>query len=158
MEVDLNKLLPNAELSDCCCAALLNLLPEELQPAMAELALDHLDELSYIPLPPEPYLLSRFKDDIKEKENEWKKATYDEKERTRKKVFSDKDVAKYMEEADHIQAKNLGNAITLEKYIRVWLDWDEKEKARKCWVIYASFPDTLEHGNCVVWRKKKEFV
>lgn len=158
MEVDLSKQLPNGELSDCCCNALLNLLPEELQPAMAQLALDSLDELAFKSPPSEPYTLADFKDNIKDNEVAWKKKSEVEKDKIRHHVFTNEIVAKYLDEVGTIQSRNIGNALTLEKYIRIWLEWDEKESARKCWVVYAKYPDTLEHGNCTIWRKKKEFV
>ena len=67
-------------------------------------------------------------------------------------------VKHHLEREQEITSDNVSNALWLEKLMSVWLEWDEGEKALKCWEIYRDYPDILrmsENGG-IVWHKKRK--
>ena len=154
MLIDFNKLLPSGELSEKCKAALAELRGDELEVAMADLALDSLNELKFVPFPTRPGILVEFNEDCKQ--DSWKRMSKTNRDETTTKIYNYPEVQKYIEEMEKATTRNYANAKALDDYIAIWMQWEEYDNADKCWVIYREFPLSFTLGNRVLWRKKEQ--
>ena len=157
MQIDFKKQIPDGAMADTCTAAFNNLTADELEVAMANLALETLDELHYKPVPAEPLVLTQFNNDRRSKS--WDMMAKLKRDEITTKIHSYPEVQEFMQKMSAATAKNLFSVKTLEDYISVWMEWDEPEKADRCHEIYKKFPDTMYIGRSAVWRKKtKDFA
>ena len=129
---------------------------KELEVMCAEIALEYIGQLKYRPQPPKPTVLLEFLHDSNPKDKLWKRKSKDEKSELKKKVYSYPIVRDYVDKCMKISSLNYANACTLEEYMRIWLDWDETEKARQCWVVYNVYPDLINAGEHCMWEKKRK--
>lgn len=147
----------NDEIGAVCMAALRAGLPqEELEVYMAEVAYGMLDKFAYQPLPSTPHKLESLRADMDTMD--WKTQKKEAKQEILLRVFKDPEVSKYMDAVGKITSSNYSNAKALEEYMSIWLEWEEADKATKCWELYREYPDAIrlyENGG-IIWQKKRK--
>ena len=156
MQIDFKQFIPDLELSARCRAAFANAEEEERSAIIAEIAMESIDELAYQPEPTMPYLLKEFY--LDKQSSRWSDMTKEEKGDATKAVNRDDNVKEYLDNKLVTISNNLSNVVALERYISIWLDWEEADYGTKCWKVYAKYPIIMEVNNKVIWRRKENFV
>lgn len=124
---------------------------------LAEIALECLSALAYMPPPNTPQILLDFERD--RQTVDWRNKSAQDKDLIYKKIMGRSEVVKYIEESSKASVTNYGNVTWLEQYMATFLQAGKDVEAKKCWELYNQYPSQIKYGSGIIWKKKtKDFA
>lgn len=155
MQFGLDKVRPTDEIGDMAIALMRNVTnADELSMLAAELATNFCVEDYHFC--PEPAWVKPLRD-LREYQqtDEYQSLSAKDKRHRKRLIYNRDEVQKHIKERAAVRNKNIFNAQYLEELLELWMYFDDKDRFRKVWEIYNSYPNTLLDGRGdVAWRKR----